>query len=122
MAAKMARKIGGKISFIQVLLNNKSVFQHGSADKYSIRQRNAEGKQTKGGETMEYPRAMMKLSQMRDELGIPEGTLREAYYTPGQTFARKMNPLKKNSPIIFDTKAFENWWTNRAKAAQAGRR
>lgn len=67
---------------------------------------------------MEYPRKVMRLSAMRDELSIPEEVLLTAYQTPGQTFARKINPKKRNSPIVFDTAEFEKWWLKRVKAQQ----
>ncbi|MFR9064135.1 MAG: hypothetical protein ACLVJO_10460 [[Clostridium] scindens] len=35
--------------------------------------------------------------------------LLNAYRTKGQTFAQKMTPGKKKSPIIFDTAEFEKW-------------
>lgn len=73
----------------------------------------------KGEIKMEYPKKMMRFQELI-KFGIPKVTLLEAYDTPGQTFARKISPLKKNSPIIFDTDGFEKWWQKRAKAAQRG--
>lgn len=64
-----------------------------------------------------YPKAYMRLTELRDQLGIPEGTLLAAYRTPGQTFAGKINPAKRNSPIVFDTACFDQWRKNQIKAA-----
>ena len=35
--------------------------------------------------------------------------LERAYRTKGQNFAWKIDPLKRNSPIKFDTEKFEEW-------------
>jgi hypothetical protein len=59
---------------------------------------------------MKYKKPIMRLTALRDEMGFPEEMLLNAYRTKGQTFAQKLNPLKKgNSPIIFDTEEFEKW-------------
>lgn len=57
---------------------------------------------------MEYPRPVMRLTALM-EMGFPEEMLLNAYRTKGQTFAQKMTPGKKKSPIIFDTAEFEKW-------------
>lgn len=57
---------------------------------------------------MEYPKPMMKVSELR-EMGFPEELLNVAYLSKGQRFAQKINPLKKNSAIVFDTIEFEKW-------------
>ena len=41
--------------------------------------------------------------------GYPETLLDRAYHDRGQRFAFKMNPLKKNSPILFEVEGFEKW-------------
>lgn len=41
--------------------------------------------------------------------GYPGTLLDRAYREKGQRFAFKMNPLKKNSPILFDLDGFEKW-------------
>ena len=69
---------------------------------------------------MQYPKTAMRLTELRD-LGIPEETLLLAYRCPGQTFAGKINPAKRNSPIVFDTAGFERWRQNQIKATR-GRR
>lgn len=57
---------------------------------------------------MEYPKPIMKLSELM-ELGFPEDMLLNAYRFKGQRFAQKMTPGKKRSPIIFETEQFEKW-------------
>ena len=41
--------------------------------------------------------------------GYPGTLLDRAYHEKGQRFAFKMNPLKKNSPILFNLDGFEKW-------------
>lgn len=57
---------------------------------------------------MEYPKPMMKTSELK-KMGFPEELLNVAYLSKGQKFAQKINPLKKNSSIVFDTAEFEKW-------------
>lgn len=61
---------------------------------------------------MEYPKQIMKMSELK-ELGFPEVFLLEAYRDPKQTFATKIDPLKPNSKIIFDTAGFDKWIAKR---------
>lgn len=58
---------------------------------------------------MKYPKPVMRLTELKEEMGFPEEMLMNAYRAKGQTFAQKMNPLKSNSPIVFDTEEFEKW-------------
>ena len=55
---------------------------------------------------MVYPKPMMRLQQLK-AMGIPESILLRIYRTRGQKVARKANPAKKNSPIIYDTAELE---------------
>ncbi len=68
---------------------------------------------------MVYPKPFMRLQELR-EMGLPNEFLQEAYRSKGQTFAQKINPVKRNSPIVFDTENFEKWRINRCKAENAG--
>ena len=52
---------------------------------------------------MQYPKKVMKLTELVKEMGFPEEYLQRAYRLPTQRFAGKMNPMKKNSPIIFNS-------------------
>lgn len=64
---------------------------------------------------MEYQKQIMRMSELA-KMGFPVLYLLSAYRTPGQTFAFRMNPLKENSPIIFDTVGFEKWRQKSIKA------
>lgn len=57
---------------------------------------------------MEYPKPIMKITEL-NEMGFPKEFLMVAYRTKGQDFAQKVNPLKRNSPIIFETEKFEKY-------------
>lgn len=50
----------------------------------------------------------MKISEL-EEMGFPKEFLIKAYRSRGQDFAMKINPLKRNSHIIFETDVFEKW-------------
>lgn len=67
---------------------------------------------------MQYPKKIMRFSEMRDDLHFPNEVLVRAYREKGQTFAWKMNPLKSNSPIVFDTEGFERWRLKQVKISQ----
>lgn len=56
-----------------------------------------------------YKKPVMRKKELVEEYGIPEGILDRAYRTKGQTFAQKITPGNKNSPIVFDTAEFEKW-------------
>lgn len=58
---------------------------------------------------MEYPKKIMRKTELMAIFGFPEEFLDRAYRQRGQTFAQKLNPTKRNSPIIFDTVGFEKW-------------
>ena len=58
---------------------------------------------------MEFPKPVMRLTALV-EMGFPQEYLMRIYRTKGQTIARKINPNKEKSPIIFDTKGLEDWW------------
>jgi len=57
---------------------------------------------------MQYPKPIMRLTELR-KMGFPEQFLLLAYLAKGQTFAQKVDPTKKNSPIMFETEGFEKW-------------
>lgn len=63
---------------------------------------------------MEYPKQVMKMSELI-KMGFPEKFLQLAYLTKGQTFAQKIDPACRNSPIIFETAGFEQWRMRRLK-------
>lgn len=57
---------------------------------------------------MEYPKPFMGKQDLI-KMGLPLQYLNRAIAAPGQTFAFKLDPTKKTSPYIFDTKGFEKW-------------
>lgn len=67
------------------------------------------------GENMEFPKPIMRMSELM-EMGFPEECLLRAYRDRNQNFASKINPAKKNSPIIFDTEGLEKWWSRQISA------
>ena len=42
---------------------------------------------------MQYPKKVMKLTELVKEMGFPEEYLQRAYRLPTQRFAGKMNPM-----------------------------
>lgn len=66
---------------------------------------------------MKYPKKIMRKSELI-KLGFPEALLDRAYRHRGQTFAMKLNPLKTNSVIVFDTEGFEEWRLEQIKLEQ----
>lgn len=57
---------------------------------------------------MDYPKEIMRKTELM-EMGFPEELLLRASREKGQTFAFKLNPLARNSPLLFDTVGFEKW-------------
>lgn len=67
---------------------------------------------------MVYPKPFMRLQEMCG-MGLSKEFLMDAYRSKGQTFAQKLNPMKSNSPIVFDTVEFDKWMLHRCKAENA---
>lgn len=57
-------------------------------------------------ETPKYPKRIMRLNELV-EMGYSKEYLMKQYRTKGQKFAKKQDPTRRNSPIIFDTELFE---------------
>ena len=55
-----------------------------------------------------FPRKFMRKQELM-KLGLPEALLDSARGDRKQRFAMKLNPLKSNSPIIFDTEELAKW-------------
>ena len=55
-----------------------------------------------------YPKPIMKKSELV-AMGFPDEYLMYIYWMPGQKVAHKLNPTKKNSPLLFDTEALEQF-------------
>lgn len=62
---------------------------------------------------MNFPKRFMRKQEL-ENMGLPEVMLLRAYREKGQTFARKADPLKTNSPIVFDTEGLGEWWEKQA--------
>lgn len=65
---------------------------------------------------MDYEKRVMKLTEL-EKVGFSRSFLLKAYRRKGQSYAWKMSPAP-NSPIVFDTEAFEKW---RLRTTGAGR-
>lgn len=61
---------------------------------------------------MKYPEPIMRATAL-EKMGFSRTFLNYAYQRKNQTYAWKMSD-KKNSPIVFDTEAFEKWRVQRA--------
>ena len=69
---------------------------------------------------MLYPEKIMWASALEEYLGMSRGTLARLVHFPGQKFAFKLYPEKRNSPVLIDTEAYEKWRTQRIKLSQRG--
>ena len=67
---------------------------------------------------MEFEKRFMKRSELL-AMGLPETMLDRAYRDPKQDFAVKQNPVKPNSPIIYDTDAPKKWWDRQIRTQRA---
>lgn len=57
---------------------------------------------------MNYPKQVMTMTALTN-MGISESFLRRAYAAKDETIAWKSDPMKTNSPILFDTEALEKY-------------
>ena len=57
---------------------------------------------------MNFLKPVMRLKELK-KMGYPESLLLEAYRDRNQNFAMKLNSLKTNSPIIFETEGLNKW-------------
>lgn len=58
---------------------------------------------------MNYPKQMMRIDEMVEHTGLSKEYFKQLYRNPGVTFVAKLDPLKRNSPIMVETEAFEKW-------------
>lgn len=68
-----------------------------------------------------FPKQRMRLPELV-AAGFSRRELKAAYRSRGQTFAFKMSPNKRNSPIIFDTDGLARYFDNLAKSEEKARR
>jgi len=60
-------------------------------------------------EKMVFEKKIMRMSEL-EKMGYPKQMLLRAYRERNQSFARKINPLISNSPIVFEVEGFSKWW------------
>lgn len=65
---------------------------------------------------MTYPKKVMSLKELAEYTGLPKKYFIEAYRSPDNNFAWKMNPGASNSKIMFDTEEFDAWRLRKLKA------
>ena len=68
-----------------------------------------------------FPKPRMRLRELM-AMGFSERELEAAYRANGQRFAHKLNPSKKNSPIVFDTDGLGKYFEKLAAAEDAAMR
>lgn len=65
---------------------------------------------------MTYAKPVMTASELR-KMGFTREIIEKAFREPGQTFAWKVDPFKRNSPIMIDTEGFEKWRLKQVRAS-----
>lgn len=68
---------------------------------------------------IKFPKAFMRASELM-EMGIPAELITRAYGDKNQKFAMKINPAKRNSPIIMETAGFAEWMARQIDAQVKG--
>lgn len=68
---------------------------------------------------IKFPRAFMRSSELQ-KLGLPEELLQRAYADKNQGFAMKINPIKANSPLVFETQGLAEWLSRQIDAQVRG--
>lgn len=68
---------------------------------------------------IKFPKPWMRATELKT-MGIPEELIARAYGDRNQTFMMKINPAKKNSPIIVDTAGFAEWMARQIAAQTKG--
>lgn len=63
---------------------------------------------------MQYEKSVMSKKELM-AMGFPESMLLRASREQGQTFAWRMNPANRTSPLLFDTHGFELWRLKQVK-------
>ena len=68
---------------------------------------------------IKFPKPFMRASELI-EMGIPSELITRAYGDRNQKFAMKINPAKRNSPIVLDTAGFAEWMARQIDAQVKG--
>ena len=58
---------------------------------------------------MEYPKKIMKATEIERTYGYSRGSISRLIHYPGQKFAFKLHPESRNSPVLIETEKFERW-------------
>lgn len=58
---------------------------------------------------MQYKKKIMRASELEKEYGYAKSSISRLIHMPGQTFAFKLHPERRNSPVLIDTERFERW-------------
>ena len=67
----------------------------------------------------DYTSRQMRKKEM-EKIGVPKSLLEEALGDRAfvkKGYVHKLNPLKRNSPLVFDTAAFDSWYRQRVEIA-----
>lgn len=68
---------------------------------------------------IKFPKPFMRATELK-KMGIPEELIFRAYGDRNQRFIMKLNPAKKNSPLIVETEGFADWMTRQIDAQTKG--
>lgn len=68
---------------------------------------------------IKFPKPFMRASELK-KMGIPEELILWAYGDKNQRFATKINPTKKNSPLVVETVGFAEWMARQIDAQTKG--
>lgn len=52
---------------------------------------------------MQYKKKIMRASEIEQEYGYAKSSISRLIHLPGQTFAFKLHPERRNSPVLIDT-------------------
>lgn len=61
----------------------------------------------------EYPKKIMKATEIERLYGYSRGSISRLIHYPGQAFAFKLRPESRNSPVLIETEKFERWRQSR---------
>lgn len=69
----------------------------------------------------DFPKSQMRVRELV-QAGFSETEILDAVHSPGQNFARKISPGKRNSPIVINTAEFGRYLEQKAGALAPARR
>ena len=68
---------------------------------------------------IKFPKPFMRASELI-KMGIPSELIERAYGDKNQKFCMKINPAKRNSPLLLDTAGFAEWMARQIDAQVKG--